>query len=142
MERRNLGQIQQGLSVLEYENLKAIESLLADGVNATGDEVMMISEMFASRENPFLREFHLATSALEQCEVAVRRDIEYRDEKQRERGDYSEIMRVLKMHCQFETWPNWDHYRDMLETEFDSGLVDLAIEEAKEIESDGSWEGW
>jgi len=142
MNRRCLGQIQQGLSVLEYDSLKEIESELQGGVNATGDEVMIICEMFPSRNNPFAKEFRLATSALEQCEVAVAREIEYRNNEQRDSGDYSDIMRVLKMHCEFETWPNWDHYRDMLNTEYDSTLVNLAIDEAKEIEKEGSWEGW
>lgn len=129
--RRKVSSIQNGLGVLDYESLTAIQEMLEDGVQPESDEQMIITEMFPNYENPFVKELSLSLSALEQCERALRQEIDRRDDQLRNSSDYDKAMNFLEIACGSTRYPSWDNLEETLKHSFSEGLVEVAIEDAK-----------
>jgi hypothetical protein len=129
--RRKVSSIQNGLGVLDYESLTAIQEMLEDGVQPESDEQMIITEVFLNYENPFVKELSLSLSALEQCERALRQEIGRRDDDLRNSADYDKAINFLEVACGSTLDPDWQNLERTLKSSFSEPLAEVAIEDAK-----------
>jgi hypothetical protein len=92
---------------------------------------MTITEMFPNYENPFVKELSLSLSALEQCERALRQEIDQRDDDLRNSADYDKAINFLEVASGSTLDPDWQNLERTLKSSFSERLAEVAIEDAK-----------
>lgn len=127
--------LRKELSELSIEELNEVQDLMEGGVKPESDEQMMIGEKFESRCNQWREDFSHALSLLAQCEVAIDKEINSREEDFRDSKEYEDAISFLEIYSGTETHPNWEWAQEALEGQMDHVIAELAVQDAKDFDN-------
>lgn len=126
--------LMDNLENISREDLRDIQSIMEDGIEPESDEEMFIAMRFDEdrTENGWLEDFSHALSLLAQCQDALNKEIEKRDNDIRELPSYRKAKTFLEVACGSTTHPDWVNLESTLVSYgFDEEIVDLVMRDAR-----------